>query len=176
MWREYRISCITYHKFPGGAWPEEWFDEQEVTMPQGETLTMRLAEMGSLVGSGKDAVWMREVRKLTDSGHQTSLISTAYALPHIQLAAQMFSRWCQENFFGYMMRHFAIDLLAEYGVDDLPTDEKVINPTWRDLTKQKHSLVSKLRYRHEMTQRLQKTPKDTAIGYEKKLIGANSDP
>ncbi len=80
------ISCITYHKFPGGAWPEEWFDEQEVTMPQGETLTMRLAEMGSLVGSGKDAVWMREVRKLTDSGHQTSLISTAYALPHIQLA------------------------------------------------------------------------------------------
>lgn len=29
----------------------------------------------------KDAMWMREVRKLTNSGHQTSLISTAYVLP-----------------------------------------------------------------------------------------------
>jgi len=64
--------------------------------------------MGSLVGSGKDAMSMREVRKLTISGHQTSLISTADALPHTHLAARMFSRWCQENFFGYMMHHFAI--------------------------------------------------------------------
>jgi len=28
----------------------EWFVEQEVTMPRGETVTIRLAEMGSLVG------------------------------------------------------------------------------------------------------------------------------
>ena len=27
----------------------------------------------------------------------------------------MFSRWSQENFFRYMMQHFAIDLLNEYG-------------------------------------------------------------
>lgn len=147
MWRNHRISCITYHKFPDEAWPEEWFVEQQVTMPLGETVTLHLAEMGSLVGSGKDAVWMREVRKLTASCHQTSLISTAYALPHISLAARMFSRWCQENFFGYMMHHFAIDLLAEYGVEDLPADKKVVNPAWRELTKQRNSLQSKLRYR-----------------------------
>jgi len=147
MWKKYRISCITYHKFPDDAWPEEWFVEHEVTMPRGETVTMRLAEMGSLVGSGKDALWMREVRKLTDSCHQTSLISTAYALPHIHLAGQMFSRWCQENFFGYMMQHFAIDLLAEYGVEDLPANKIVINPAWRQLTKNRNSLQSKLRYR-----------------------------
>jgi len=52
------------------------------------------------------------VRKLTDSGHQTSLISTAFDLPHTQLAGRMFSRWCQENFFNYMRgylitRHFS---------------------------------------------------------------------
>ena len=147
VWETYRISCITYHKFPDDAWPEEWFVEQEITMPRGETVTVRLAEMGSLIGSGKDAMWMREVRKLTNSGHQTSLISTAYALPHIHLAARMFSRWCQENFFGYMMHHFAIDLLAEYGVEDLPADKEVINPAWRELTKIKSSLQSKLKYR-----------------------------
>ena len=147
MWETYRISCITYHKFPDDAWPEEWFVEQQVTMPRGETVTIRLAEMGSLVGSGKDAMWMREVRKLTNSGHQTSLISTAYALSHIHLAARMFSRWCQENFFGYMMHHFAIDLLAEYGVEDLPADKEVVNPAWRELNKMRNSLHSKLRYR-----------------------------
>jgi transposase len=147
MWEKYRIGCITYHKHPDEPWPEEWFAEQEITMPQGETVTMRLAEMGSLVGSGNNAVWMREVRKLTDSCHQTSLISTAYDLPDIGLAARMFSRWCQENFFGYMMHHFAIDLLTEYGTEDLPADEKVVNPAWRDLTKKRNSLQGKLRYR-----------------------------
>ena len=147
MWQKHRISCITYHKFPDDAWPEEWFVEEKVIMPRGETVTLRLAEMGSLVGSGKDALWMREVRKLTSSCHQTSLISTAYALPHIDLAARMFSRWCQENFFGYMMQHFAIDMLAEYGVEDLPDGQTVINPAWRQLKKTRISLQAKIRYR-----------------------------
>jgi hypothetical protein len=147
MWERYRISCITYHKYPDEAWPEEWFVEQDVVMPRGEIVTLRLAEMGSVIGTGKDAIWVREVRKLTTSCHQTSLISTAYALPHKELAARMFSRWCQENFFGYMMNHFAIDLLAEYGTEDLPAQQEVINPTWRELTKQRNSIQNKLRYR-----------------------------
>jgi len=147
MWEKHRISCITYHKFPDDAWPHEWFEEQEVTMPQGEKVTIRLAEMGSRIGSGKDVIWVREVRKLTDSCHQTSLVSTAYGLPHKGLAARMFSRWCQENFFAYMMHHFAIDLLAQYSTEDLLEDEKVVNPTWRILNKKRYSLQSKLRYR-----------------------------
>ena len=39
-----------------------------------------------------------EVRKLTPSGHQVSLISTAYGELALQDAAQLFSRWSQENF------------------------------------------------------------------------------
>ena len=97
MWSKHRIGCLTYHKHPGEAWPSQWFSEHEVTMPSGELITMMLCEMGSHVGSGKEAIWMREVRKLTASGHQTSLISTAFELAHTQLAARMFSRWCQEN-------------------------------------------------------------------------------
>ena len=147
MWQTHRIGCITYHKFPGQTWPEQRFSKHEVTMPGGEIVTMRLAEMGSLVGSGKDAVWMREVRKLTDSGHQTSLISTAYDVPHTQLAVRMFSRWCQENFFRYMMQHFGIDLLLEYGTEDFPDTERVVNPVWRELNRSRNSLQNKLRYR-----------------------------
>ena len=147
MWKEHRIGCQTYHKHPGEPWPEEWFTEHKVTMPAGEVIDMRLCEMGSYVGSGKDAMWMREVRKLTDSGHQTSLISTAFDLPHTQLAGRMFSRWCQENFFNYMMQHFDIDVILEYGVTAFPDTEKVVNPTWRQLDRSRNSLQNKLRYR-----------------------------
>lgn len=147
MWQKHRIACMTYHKHPGENWAEEMFIEYDVKMPNGEMVKIKLAEMGSLVGSGKDAMWMREVRKLTESGHQTSVISTFWQSPHTQLAARMFSRWCQENFFRYMMEHFAIDLLQEYGTEDFPATEKVINPKWRELNRQKLSTQNKLRHR-----------------------------
>ena len=147
MWEKHRIACMTYHKFPGKPWPEEWFKKCEELMPQGEQVTMNLAEMGSLVGTGEKAVWMREVRKLTDSGHQTSIISMAYEMSHTKMAVHMFSRWCQENFFKYMMEHFAIDLLQEYGTEEFPATEKVVNPAWRENNKLKNSIKNKLRYR-----------------------------
>ncbi|MCP4139441.1 MAG: hypothetical protein GY755_03975 [Chloroflexi bacterium] len=148
MWREHRIGCITYHKHQGASWPREWFDEYKADMPGGETVEMRLCEMGSLVGSAKKSVWMREVRKLTESGHQTSIISTAYDLDLTQLSTRMFSRWCQENFFRYMMQHFDIDRIVEYGDMQFPDTEEVVNPAWRELNKQRRSVLSKLNYRN----------------------------
>ena len=147
MWQTHRIACITYHKHPDDPWPVQEFREQELILSNGEHVTLQLAERGSYVGSGKHVLWMREVRKLNESGHQTSLISTAYELAHTQLAIQMFSRWCQENFFRYMMQHFAIDRLCEHGVIELPGTEKVVNPLWRDLDRQRNGLQNKLRYR-----------------------------
>jgi hypothetical protein len=147
MWRNHRIGCLTYHKHPGDPWPEEWFNNHQVAMPAGEVIDMHLCELGSYVGSGKNAIWMREVRKLTESGHQTSLVSTAFDLPHTQLAARMFSRWSQENFFNYMMQHFDIDVVLEYGTTEFPETEKVVNPAWRELNRSRNSLQNKLRYR-----------------------------
>lgn len=147
MWKNHRIGCICYHKHPDKSWPLEWFHKHEVSMPNGEVVTMHLAEMGSLVGSGKDVLWMREVRKLTESGHQTSFISTAFEMHTPELAAHMFTRWSQENFFRYMMRNYAIDLLQEYGTDSFPDTEKVVNPAWRELDRSRNSLQNKLRYR-----------------------------
>lgn len=147
MWRKHRIGCITYHKHPGQPWPEEEFTTRKVELPSGEIIEMKLAERGSLVGSGKDAIWVKEVRKLSESGHQVSLISTVYGVEAKELAAGLFTRWCQENFFRYMMEHFEIDLLSEYRTEPLHDTEKVINPRWRDLERQRGSLESKLRYR-----------------------------
>jgi len=147
MWSRHRIACITYHKFPTSDWPKDSFVQKTVTMPSGENIEMKLAERGTLVGSGKQTLWMKEVRKLTDSGHQTSLISTAYALDHDELAARLFSRWCQENFFRYAMQHFAIDLLSEYGGVPLHDTEMVVNPAWRQLDRQRNSLAPKIQRR-----------------------------
>lgn len=147
LWQIHRIAAITYHKHPAGPWPEEEFAPCEVTLSGGETATMLLAERGSLVGRGADALWMKEVRKLTASGHQVSLIGTAFELQAEDLAAALFSRWCQENYFRYMMEHFEIDLLTEYKTGPLHDTELVINPAWRELERQRNALESKLRYR-----------------------------
>ncbi len=45
------------------------------------------------------------------------------------------------------MEHFAIDLLQEYGTQDLPATEKVINPVWREFNRSRASIQSKLTYR-----------------------------
>ena len=146
MWQEYRIACVTYHKFPKADWPTAEFSEVTATMPTGEQVTMKLAERGSLVGA--DRVWMREVRKLTSSGHQTSLISTAFDRQGLQDAVALFSRWCQENFFRYMMEHFAIDALSEYRTEEIPeTKRPVVNPAWRELDRQSRSVKGKLTQR-----------------------------
>jgi len=145
MWRTHRIACITYHKHPKEAWPEAEFAETNVTLPGGETVTMKLAERGSWVGGQSEGLWMREVRKLNPSGHQTSLISTAYGRSLIQDAAGLFSRWCQENFFRYAMEHFGIDLLSEYGTEEMAaTKRPVVNPARRELDRQRRSLQGKL--------------------------------
>ena len=44
MWETHRIACITYHKFPKETWPEEEFSETQVTLPRGETVSLKLAE------------------------------------------------------------------------------------------------------------------------------------
>ena len=124
------------------------FTETEATMPNGEVVTMKLAERGSLIGSRSDGMWIREVRKLTSSGHQTSLISTAYGQLGLKMRRRLFSRWCQENFFRYMMEHFAIDALSEYRTEEIPeTNRPVVNPAWRELDRQSRSVKGKLTQR-----------------------------
>lgn len=144
MWQQ-RIACITYHKYPKDPWPESEFKQTQVPMPNGEGVVMKLAERGSWIGNQREGLWVREVRKLTDSGHQTSLISTAFGRLGLENAGQMFSRWSQENFFRYMMEHFEIDALSEYGTDVIPeTNQPVVNPQRRQLERDCRSVKSKL--------------------------------
>jgi len=100
---------------------------------------------GLIGGSYATGIPVREIRKLTSGGHQTSLISSAYGQLARDDAARLFSRWSQENFFRYMMEHFAIDLLSEYGTEVIPeTNRPVVNPNWRELDRQSRALKGKL--------------------------------
>jgi transposase len=148
MWQTHRIACITYHKYPKEDWPIDEFVEVETALPNGERVTMHLAERGTWIGDRKNGLFVREIRKRTASGHQVSLISTAFGETAWEDAVRLFSRWCQENFFRYMMQHFAIDLLNEYGTEEIPeTKRPVVNPKWRELDRQKRSVKSKLTHR-----------------------------
>ncbi len=148
MWQTHRIACTTYHKYPKGDWPEGEFVDTPMTLPTGETVSMKLAERGSRIGDRHTGLWVREVRKLTASGHQTSLISTAYDQAAWRNAAGLFSRWSQENFFRYAMQHFAVDLLSEYGTEKIPdTNRPVVNPARRELDTQRRAVQSRLTQR-----------------------------
>jgi hypothetical protein len=148
MWQTHRIACITYHKYPKDDWPTTDFEELETTLPGGERVSLKLAERGTWIGDRRSGIWVREIRKLTTSGHQVSLISTAYGDSAREDSVRLFSRWSQENFFHYMMQHFAIDLLNEYGTEEIPeTKRPVVNPRWRELDRQKRSAKTKLTHR-----------------------------
>jgi len=121
-----RVACISYHKYPQNDWRAEEFRIYQVKMASGQTIEMKVAERGTWL----QKLWVREVRRLTQTGHQTSVISTDYQSDATRLAARMFARW-----FKYMREHFNLDRLAEYGVEDIPGAEtiKVVNPAYRRL-------------------------------------------
>ena len=91
-----RIACLTDHKYPGEDWPQEEFVLTQVRLPSGEVVTMNLAERGTCLSNG---LWVRELRKLTDRGHQTAILCTDYRSEAAPQALAMFARWSQENFF-----------------------------------------------------------------------------
>ena len=125
-----RIACLTYHKYPGEDWSKEEFFPTAVRLSGGQQTTISLAERGTLLSN---RLWVREFRKLTESGHQTAVLSTDYTTAAAHLAPAMFARWCQENFFRYMRQSYNLDSLVDYGTDVVPEMTTVVNPAHRTL-------------------------------------------
>jgi hypothetical protein len=134
LW-EQRIGAITYRKNVKDKWPIEEFKQETVPVIGGESTTMMLALRESTLSAQGHSIAVTEVRRLTQTGHQTAIITTARMLGTTTIASRMFARWCQENFFSYMMQHYDIDGLIEYGAQELPGTTLVINPERRELEK-----------------------------------------
>jgi len=131
--RDERVAVVTYHKFPGNPWDDSEFDTRRVRLVNGEEVDLALAERGTCLSNG---LWVREIRHRDSRGHQTSVISTDYTSAMDRVAASMFARWCQENFFKYMLDHYGLDRLIEYGTEPIPDTTRVVNPAWRKLDSQ----------------------------------------
>lgn len=142
----HRIAILTYHKHPGEDWAQSEFSDTAVTLVNGDQVSLSLAERGTRLSNGH---WLREIRKRdASSGHQTAILSSDYRSDKSRLAAAMFARWHQENFFKYMRQHFGLDRLVEQGTSPLPDTTRIVNPTWRALDNQVRSATAKLSRAH----------------------------
>ena len=132
-----RIACQTYRKQPYELWPTEEFAPTQVRLQNGTTVTWKLAERGVLLGTkASEQIWVREVRTLTERGHQTAVVGTQYGVDPAQLARDQFGRWSQENFSHYAGRSFDLDRLIDYQLESVPDTVEVVNPAWRQLDSQ----------------------------------------
>jgi hypothetical protein len=145
LWQQ-RIAICTYNKNVKDKWADGEFTEYTEELPTGEQHKILLAERGVLLESkttGKK-LWIREVRKKSESGHQTSILTTNYLLSVFMIGVYMFARWSQENFFKYITENFGIDYLVSYMRGKIADTAMLINPQYRELENVQKSLTSKL--------------------------------
>lgn len=135
------IAILTYHKYAGPDWPEEEFAVQEVKLAGGETVEMKLAERTTSLSK---QLQVREIRKLSPGGHQVAIVSTHRTMEKGPLAAAMFARWSQENFFKYMRANYGLDRLAESAVGPVPDTVLVVHPERRKLDSSIRTLTAEM--------------------------------
>ena len=144
MW-EQRIACQTYRKGSYEPWAEEEFVTTKVKLRTGQVIEWKLAERGVRIGSTKkEMIWVREIRKLTEKGHQTAILSTQYRADIESIAQEQFGRWSLENFFRYGRKSFNLDALIDYQLESIPETVEVVNPAWRKLDGQVRKRAAEL--------------------------------
>ena len=83
----------------------------------------------------KGKLRLRQVTRLTETGHQTAILTSRWDVRAIVVAYRMFERWRQENFFKYMRDEFLIDALADYKVEPDDPNRSVPNPARKAVDK-----------------------------------------
>jgi hypothetical protein len=118
------FDFLTYRKGPTRRWPGSVFAAVTGT-GAGQPVTYTLAEKRVRLRTG---LMVREVRRLTPSGHQTAIVTSRQDLPPFEIAVRMFARWQQENFFRYLRHSFALDALVTYAAEPAAPARPVPNP------------------------------------------------
>lgn len=140
LWNEHRIAVITYRKHVKDEWPHEDFKTIETEVINTK-VDMRICERQVQLGGHN----FREIRKLSDNGHQASIIATHPSIDQATVAGAMFSRWSQENFFRYQMQEFDFDKVISYGVEMLDENKQIVNPAYSRIYQQHKKLIEKRR-------------------------------
>ncbi len=131
-WQEVGFDVLTYRKGRQSCWQRRFFSAVEGTADERQVV-YQLAERRVKLSNGLP---VREVRRLSDDGHQTAVITTDESLSTFEVAHRMFSRWRQENFFRYMRHEFDLDHLCTYDVEPADPARLVPHPERKKLDQQ----------------------------------------
>jgi hypothetical protein len=138
LWEIYRIAILTYRKNVKDCWNVNNFTNTEVAV-MGQYINMELCEQEIELGG----YVLREIRRLSQNGHQTAIITNNPIIKTKEVAGRMFARWSQENFFRYLIQDYDFDKMISYGVETIDMDKMVVNPQYRKLTHQLKKLREK---------------------------------
>jgi transposase len=106
----------------------------------------------------KGKLRLRQVTRLTETKHQTAVVTSRWNLRGIVIAYRMFERWRQENFFKYMRQEFLIDALVDYEAEPDDPNRSIPNPARKVVDKE-------LRHARARYAKLQEKYGSTALDY-----------
>lgn len=128
------VGWITYRRGFRQRWAATRFRRRAVRLA-GVWHRYVLAE-GQTRLAGYGRVRTIVVRK---NGHDTPIITSDRTRPAPLIAALMFARWGQENFFKYMKQHYLLDALVTYEAGPAE-DREIPNPQKKVLTRKIQAL------------------------------------
>jgi len=143
-----QFDLLTYRKGKIRPEPLSAFTEHTLTDERGVEHHWELADRNvrlrlSAAGArrhGRKTLTLRQIVRRSPDGHQTHILTSRHDLPAGEIAARMFNRWRQENYFRYARAHFALDALDTYTVVDDDPERTVPNPAKRAATRRVHQL------------------------------------
>jgi len=135
------FDLLTYRKAPYRPVPLGRFRRHREALG-GHTLDYWLAEQPVRLEYGprgrRKRLSLRQVTRLSDSGHQTPILTSRRDLSALEVAYRMFERWGQENFFKYLREEFALDALVDYATEPADAERHVPNPERKKLDAELH--------------------------------------
>lgn len=138
------FDVLTYQKGRVPAVPEDRFASHQAIF-DGHPVDYVLADIGIELASG---LRLRQVTRLGEDGHQTHIVTSRRDLPAIAVAARMFARWRQENFFKYLREEYALDALVDYATAPADPAREVPNPLRAALDAELHKAKAELAALH----------------------------
>ncbi len=112
-WKKTGVDVLTSRKVTMSTWRARSF-QKSTGRVGGARVEYALAERDVTLSNG---MHVREIRRLADDGHQTSVITTNTTLSTLAVAHRMCSRWRQEHVFRYMRHECALDHLCTHEVE-----------------------------------------------------------
>lgn len=136
------IDFVTYRKGKVEPIPEEHF------YPMAEKIDGKKVEYklhDRCVSFSKGKLWLRQVSRLTSSGHQTHIVTSRQDLSAVKIAYRMFERWRQENYFKYMSEEYALDALVDYDVEEDDLERLVPNPKRKEIKRERDKIKAEIK-------------------------------